>query len=466
MPFARVDRDAVVLDTTALSRRILFTVIILGLVSPAIYRSYQIFLADRIIRGEQTVENYTRALRHDPSNATLWWHRGRLRHYSLDAVDLPLATNDYQTALSLNPRLSQAWIDLADCYERTGRYQEAEAALDNAFATHTYSPITRWQAGNFFLRRGNLPRMYECFKMACEYDQEKLGIAMQLAWRVDKDHAGILRKLIPDKLPADLHYMDFLVSHDELDLAMAAWRRALKDDVPPEYEFRASFTFALIDRLLAGNRVAEAGRLWGEALGKGGIELSDGRAPGGGAPDRTAGPPNLVWNGSFESEILRGGFDWRFPDMQAVQFQIDLNNRMGGLKCLKVTFEGTNITFAHLSQIVPIPKPGDYVLEFYIRTEGLSTDQRPYFLIQGYPDFSGASLRTEPFPESTGWRKISAQFEAGDRCKAVQLTLRRDISAKFDNQIKGTLWLDGVSIRSTAPPAANRPESGSAGNED
>lgn len=166
MALVKTRHGRVILDTGTLPRRILFTVIILALVSPAVYRSYRIFRADRIVRTDPTFEGYSRALQLDTGNATLWWRRGLLRHYSVRVVDLSQAISDYRMALSLNPRLSQAWVDLADCYERTERYGDAEAALNNALSTHTYSPVTRWQAGNFFLRRGNLPRMYDSFKTA------------------------------------------------------------------------------------------------------------------------------------------------------------------------------------------------------------------------------------------------------------------------------------------------------------
>ena len=269
------------------------------------------------------------------------------------------AIGDYQVALSLNPRLSRAWLDLADCYEQTKRYDEAEAALNNALLTHTYSPITRWQAGNFFLRRGNLPRMYDCFKMAIEYDPEKFGIATETAWKVDTDHAAILQKLVPDKLPENLSYFDFLVTRNELDLARVAWERALKNDLPTEVEFKVSSSFRYIDRLLAKNRVEEAERVWDEALQKAGSGLRDTRIITQEPRAGGSGPLNLVWNGSFENEILQGGFDWRFPDLRDVQFASDLNNCMEGLKCLRVTFGGANIRFSHLSQIVPIPCSGE-----------------------------------------------------------------------------------------------------------
>ncbi|HUJ88569.1 MAG TPA: tetratricopeptide repeat protein [Syntrophorhabdales bacterium] len=446
MALFNVKDSFIIINTGTFFRRVIFTVIMLIGVSPAIYRSYRIFRADRIARAEQTYANYSSALQYDPADATLWWYRGRLRHYSVEAVDISKAISDYQMALSLNPRLSQAWVDLADCYERTGRYTDAETSLDHALSTHTYSPLTRWQVGNYFLRRGNLPRMYECFKIACDYDPEKLGIAFDIAWKVDTDHPGIMQKLVPDKLSANLRYFDFLVSHDELDLARAAWGRVLKSAILPESEFNVSSSFGYIDRLLSVRRVEEAERVWDEVLQMAGSGLRDTRIVKQESGVDASGHANLVWNGSFENEILQGGFDWRFPGMQDAKFEVALDNCMEGLKCLKVTFEGTNISFSHLSQIVPIPSPGNYVLEFYFRTEGLTTDQTPYLAIQGYPEASGASLSTDHFPESTRWEKRSCSFVVKENCKAIQLTLRRDHSSKFNNQIKGSLWLDGVSI--------------------
>lgn len=271
---------------------------------------------------------------------------------------------------------------------------------------------------------------------------------------MDTDQSGILQKLVPDSLSENLQYFDFLVSREELDLARVAWERALKNEVPPESEFKVSKSFSYIDHLLAKNRVEEAERVWDEALQKSSSGLHDTRSmtkePGAGG----SGPLNLVWNGSFENEILRGGFDWRFPVMQDVQFEPDLSNCVEGLKCFRVTFGGTNIRFSNLSQIIPIPNPGNYVLDFYLRTEGLTTDKTPYVSIQGYPEISGASLRTEQFPESAGWRKRSYAFSVKENCKAIQFFLLREPSSKFDNQIKGSLWLDGISVHTEPASAA------------
>ena len=161
MSILALEKDSIIIRIRSVTGRLIFTLIILALAAPLLYRSYCIFRADRIIRNEQTIESYTRALRYDPANAELWWQRGRLAYNSIDRPDVARAMSDYQKALSLNPRLAQAWADLALCYEQTGDDAGAGSALEKACATRTYSPIIRWQAGNFYLRRGDLERMYQ-----------------------------------------------------------------------------------------------------------------------------------------------------------------------------------------------------------------------------------------------------------------------------------------------------------------
>ena len=453
MRILRVDKRILTIHMRAPLARILFSLLVMAAIAPGLYRAYGIFGADRRVQGAKAISNYSRAIEYDPGNGALWWMRGRLRHYELAALDIPGAIRDYEQALLLNPRLGQAWVDLADCYERIGSIPRTEASLQKALQVWTYSPLIRWQAGNLYLLRGDLKKMYECFKMASEYDIDKLRMAMQIAWKVDPDHAMIDRKLVPDKLPARLLYFDFLVAHDELDLARQTWERSLRNPTPPGYQYKVSIAFPYIERLTAKYRIEDALRVWQEVLRKSGMETTDGRFVGEGSVSRVAKPgTNLIWNGSFENEILRGGFDWRYSDLAAVQLQTAMDDRIDGLKSLRLTFGGTNIDAWYLSQIVPILAPGDYLLECYVKTVKLTTDKRPYLQIEGFPDAQGATLKTGPFPESSAWHKYSFPFTVRAGTRAVQLVLRRDPSDKLDSQLKGSLWLDNFSIRAQNQP--------------
>lgn len=433
-----------------LLRILLFLLVALTAASLAFY-SRNLFLADRAVRSGQTVEDFTGALKHDPDNADIWWLRGRLYHYSVERTDLSRAIHDYRKALELNPRLALAWIDLADALEQKKLYDEAEKAVERAFDMRPYSPLIRWQAGNFFLRRKNLSKMYECFMAACRYDPSKLGIAMETAWKIDPEKEKILEKLVPDDFRSNFRYMDFLAARSEPDLAMAAWQRCLKNRLPEDVHLKPSMLFRFIDQLLSDGRMPEALKIWSDVLSMARTGLSDARYTAYDRAERLNEPQNLVWNESFENEILGGGLDWRYPEMPEILFRADTRNRLKGLKSLEIIFQGTNISSGHLSQIVPIPFPGRYILDFYFKTDGLTTDQLPYMALSGFPESAGATARSEFFPSTADWTRLSVPFEVAEGCGAVRLSLRRDRSSKLNSGIKGVLWLDGFSIQPDKP---------------
>ena len=128
-------------------------------------KQYLKALIEALLKTE--LEAHLRALRYDPDNAEYWHLRGRSSHYSVERLDTPRAIEDYRHALALNPRLAEAWLDLADCYERQGQTAEAEAALEKGVALQPYSPATHWQLGNFYLRRRDLAGLYQArFRLA------------------------------------------------------------------------------------------------------------------------------------------------------------------------------------------------------------------------------------------------------------------------------------------------------------
>lgn len=437
--------------TLPLPLRILLFSLLLATASSMAFYSRNLFLSDRIVRSGQTVEDFTRALSYDPANADTWWMRGRLYHYSVELTDLESAISDYRRALDLNPRLAMAWIDLADALEQAGFYDQAEKAVERAFEMRPYSPVIRWRAGNFYLRRKNLAGMYECFKMACRYDPSKLGIALETAWKIDPEKGRILNALVPDDFRSNLRYLDFLIARNELDLAMAAWQRCMKNRVPEDFRLEPAMLFQFVDRLLSSGRTAESLKIWNDVLSRSRTGLSDARHLTFDTAAKSNALPNPVWNGSFENKLLGGGFDWRYPEIPEIRFRLDTRNRLKGLKSLEVTFEGANVPSGYLNQIVPLPAPGRYVLDFYFETEGLTTDQLPYMAISGFPETSGASARSDFFPPDADWTRFSVPFEVAEGCEAIRLTLCRDRSSRLSNGIKGTLRLDEFSIEPYKP---------------
>jgi hypothetical protein len=185
-------------------------------------------------------------------------------------------------------------------------------------------------------------------------------------------------------------------------------------------------------------------QVWSEALEKTGTGLKEVRYPAAfKAPEK---PVNLVWNGSFEYELLRGGFDWRYPESPNFDVQIDRNNCADGFRCLQLDFTRSNVSSGYLNQVVPIPESGAYTLDLYLRTEKLISARTYFVEVDGYPDPSGAAARISIPPGSTSWQKLTAPIIVKPNTHAVRLTVRPDASSQADLQVSGTLWIDGVAI--------------------
>ncbi len=438
MHFHKALKRNVAIEHRGVAARIWFAVLGLACITPLLYFAFCVCAAEYPVLTRGDLESYTTAIWHDPTNGEYWWMRGRFRHFDLESMDLSAAISDYERALRLNPRLDKAWLDLADAYERTGAAGQAEIAIQNALRVHTYSPSARWQAGNFYLLRGNLPKMYECFKTAGESDIDTLKPALELVWQVDPDHTGIQRKLVSENLPSYLIYVNFLVAHDELDLAKAAWESSMKMPIPAQFQFGVSTAFSLIDRLLLVNRGKEAFRIWQESMKKAGSQAVDDRFTFGG---------NLLWNGSFETAILNGGFDWRYSNVDGAELQVDAAEHFHANKSLKLSFASSNVRYSNLRQVLPSLAPGSYRLEYYAKTEGLTSDQLPYFAIRPFPENGETYHKTQMVPAGSSWEKHSSEFAILPGTQAVQLMLCRDLSTKLGNKIGGSLWLDQISIR-------------------
>jgi hypothetical protein len=445
MPPVGFSDDTIDLDLGSPSKHIAFIVVVLALVLPAIYRCYRIFRADRIAITQNSYEGYSRAIGYDPSNAVLWWRRGRTSHYSIQDSNIPQAVRDYTKALSLNPRIGQAWLDLADCYERLGQYREAEQALDQAFLVRTYSPAAHWQAANYFLRRGNLPKMYEHFRLAGQYNPERFLAALNLSWKVETDHARMVQELMPSSMKAQIQLLDFLAHKNQTDLARPVWKRIMEPGNPRGNEFTVSDSFSYLDSLLAMALVPEALQVWGESLQKTKTGLSDSRYAA--AFQVTDKPVNLVWNGSFEYGILRGGFDWRYPESPDLDLQIGRNNCPEGVKCVELNFaKGGTPPSECLSQVVPIPAPGLYTLELFVRIDRPASARSFYIMVTGYPDSSGTALRL-PIPSSAGsWQKMTVPVIVKPNTGAVLLSVHTEALSEAGSRSSGTLRLDGVAI--------------------
>ena len=112
-----------------------------------------------------------------------------------------------------------------------------------------------------------------------------------------------------------------------------------------------------------------------------------------------------------------------------------------------VMFDGTqNVSNIGVGQTVFL-KPGRYRFEAHVRARDISTDEGVAFRVANEEAANRLSFTTKPVLGSTDWTLVEHPFTvppAGAGLVNVQLV--RTPSLRFDNLIRGTLWIDQVSI--------------------
>jgi hypothetical protein len=86
--------------------------------------------------------------------------------------------------------------------------------------------------------------------------------------------------------------------------------------------------------------------------------------------------------------------------------------------------------------------PGRYKFQAYIKTDGLTTDQGVAFALSAI----GLDVTTDSISEAADWRVVEKEFEVPADAGLVHVRVFRRPSLKFDNRVKGTVWIDQVRI--------------------
>ena len=147
---------------------------------------------------------------------------------------------------------------------------------------------------------------------------------------------------------------------------------------------------------------------------------------------------NYLLNGGFENGFTGCLLDWTLQPVPGVEAKLDLDNPAEGKWSMRVRFDGEhNVGQTGLRQDVVLPA-GKYRLRGKIRTEGLTTDQ-------GVQLWLSPDCGSEKFLGTRPWTEINVAFTVA-QLKLFNLMLMRTPSFRFDNRIKGTVWLDDVRI--------------------
>jgi hypothetical protein len=392
------------------SHKALAIIIVLLTAAVFMYPAGKLFLAAWITRGKTMDPSvYERAVKYDPTNAEYHFLLAQIYNYSTQHLDLDRARIEYEFAVQYNPDRSQYWLELSKFYEQTGNIERCRYAMAKALENDPNFALRHWAAANLYVRLGDQQAADRELRRAAELDVNYTVQVLDLVWTVYGDPELVLSTHVPNTREANLTALNYFSDHDSARGAELAWQR-LKS-----FEVARRDRLHYIEYLLRNRRPHDGWTVF--------------------AADISEASP--FYNGDFESDPLNGGFDWRYSSSDDIEVHRDHSTAKEGLTSLLIQFSGTqNPDFRDVWHYLAVEQNRAYTLQFWMKTEGLTTDEGIYVHVDG--------ATSEKQIGTTYWRQFSIPFTATS--DLVRVTVQRDASRKFDNRIKGKVWLDGFTV--------------------
>jgi hypothetical protein len=410
-----------------------FTLLIVALViaTALAYTSVRNALAAHY-SGLETRRGYERAAQLEAGNSDNWFLLGRYWQYNLDDPDAQRAIHAYRTALSLNPRTADVWLDLAAAYESESETAAAREAFLQAKRVYPLSAEVSWRYGNFLLRQNELPSAFREIRHSVALDPKRAAEAFSRCWRIDPDVQAILDNVLP---PSPQVYLDTIRELDAdaaIDPALAVWDRLLT--VRPLLSLNAVIPFT--DSLIQTHRIDDASGVWAQA-----VALSN-------TPPVTDPPGSVIWDGGFETGVGGGGFAWNVaPPSAGVQIAFDSSEKHTGQRSLRLGFDGRrNVNFSDVCHLAQVQPGSSYHFSAWVLTRGLTTDQGIRFHLEWLENSHLGSADTTDVHGTQPWTKIELPWTAAGSVHLVRVCIARKPSDEFGSRIHGTAWVDDVAL--------------------
>ena len=388
--------------------------------------------ADRLLRAAQL----------EPTDADYWYRLGLYEKWNFEHRDLRRAAFYFQRATETDPRSDRNWMDLAEAYEAVGDPVHAREAFDRAQLAHPSSSDVAWRLGNFLLRQKNYSEAFAEIRRALATDPDLTVEAVSECSKATGDLPRILTEVLPNHSRYYLTALDYFVSQHETDAALTVWNRL----VGLNETINMPQVVPLVNELILQRRVDDALGVWRQALAATNWPQDEGVNS------------SLVFNGGFEHDLLNGAFDWRVDSVPGVAFSFDSEVVHGGRRAFRATFDGSaNLDFQNLLQFTAVEPRHRYHFGAYLRLEGISTDSGIRFAV--YDPFHPAApqILTPDLVGSHPWSLVEAEVVTGPETHLLVIALRRIPSWKFDNKLRGTVWVDDVSLIPIPEDGTERP---------
>jgi hypothetical protein len=373
------------------------------------------------------------AIRWDPANPAYYDALGTLTHLYATGDNSNQIVQLYEGATRLSPHDAQFWADLGNGYDWAGRSSDALDAFQRARNLYPNSSEINWRLANFYVRARKIPEALQALRMVLLEDSTARRKVFALATNATRDKEAIL-EMLPPQAPDFFDYLNFRLENGDIAGAEEAWARILQLNLP--FDLRAAFPY--FDALIQRRELEQLSATWAALAQRFPAQIQ-----------RVGASSNLVTNGSFESDILNGGFDWRVVPTEGAVVSVDSAGAFEGSRALRIAFQGSrNLEYGHVFQYVPVRQNTRYRFSGHVRVQGITTDSGPRLQVCDAYNLGKVFVSTQNLVGTSDWSEQPAEFTTGADTHLLLVRMIRPVSSKLDNQIAGTVWIDSVRISS------------------
>lgn len=382
--------------------------------------------------GKGSPEAIQTAMKWEPGNPRYYDALGTLMHLYAERSRSNDIVRLYERATQLSPQDAQFWADLGAAYDWAGRTDDALGALQRAHQLFPNSPEINWRLGNFYVRTRRIPEGLRTLGSVLAVNGMAPRNVFVLATTATRDNKAILDEMLPPRAPILFDYLNFRIATGNVGAAEEVWARVLQLNL--QFDLRDAFPY--LDALIQNRELGRLTEAW-SVLAK--------RFPSQIEPFISRS--NLVTNGSFEHEILNGGMDWRVIPMEGAMVNVDSVDAFEGTRALRIKFDGSrNPDYVHVFQYVAVQPNTRYRFSGHMRAQGITTDSGPRFQVCDAYAMSDLLVSTENLVGTSSWSEQNAEFKTKTGTRMLLIRITRPLSSKFDSQIAGTVWIDGISL--------------------
>jgi hypothetical protein len=338
---------------------------------------------------------------------------------------LPFARND-EEALRKDPANPYLWCAAAESLAAAGKKERARYAVERCAELAPNHATILMRVTNFYFSEGDnesaLKHAARILKIVPDFDSIIFGSYRRLDIPVDQ----VLATGLPGDGRAWQAYFQDLLSWAKPEQAAEVWEALGRNG------FASSGVLNRYVEYLIQKRMYEtAAATWAARLGEGrGAYLER----------------EFLFNGGFEHEFSGNAFDWRLTEASGVEVARFTGGGRQGSSSLRLEFSGEeNVAYSHTVQTAWLPA-GSYRFRAHARSEDLTTDQGVYFRIVDQEASQRLDMRTEQLTGTNPWTALELNLVTGGPGALVRVQLCRDASFKIESKIRGTAWIDDVSL--------------------